>query len=154
MVLAVMVCFLIFRVYQVVRPVGDGGLANNAPIPPASQVPESVDTPGLPPPQPPIDTGEDWSRLWRFPLFVYRQPRDVTAGPQNSGEQEINVELKLIREARPGQYLAQIQTASRTGWYSEGEAFEAFELLEIDPDAGCVVIYSEQLQQNRTLCLE
>lgn len=154
MVLAVMVCFLMFRVYQVVSPPDDNANSNRLPNPPRRDLPPDVETPGRPPQPPPPPPAQDWSRLWRFDLFQYKQPRDVGGGSTDDSDgPDVDITLLRIREV-PGQgYKAQMKTASRTGWYSEGDPFEAYELVTIDPDSNCVVIFAEQLERSITVCV-
>ena len=151
MVLAVMVGFLIFRVYQILYPPEPPGGVNDGLIrPPSRDLPDDVDTPGIPPQVPPQPRSEDWSRLWRSNPLNYRQPRSRggTTGPQS---EEIDVQLIRISPAAAGKYRAQIRTPSRTGWYEEGQAFESYELLAIDPEANTVTVFSEQIQRAVTI---
>ncbi|HOF41530.1 MAG TPA: hypothetical protein PLD73_15780 [Candidatus Hydrogenedentes bacterium] len=62
-----------------------------------------------------------------------------------------NLRLLAIREWGDT-YRAQIQTRTRK-WYAAGESFETYQLVSIDPDAGTVVIFSEQDGQNYTFAL-
>ena len=61
MVLAVMVAFLIFRVYQVVRPEPGGEGATKNYIRPGLELSPDANPPGMPPPPPPPPPTEDWS---------------------------------------------------------------------------------------------
>jgi hypothetical protein len=76
----------------------------------------------------------------------------ITRGPETL----VGGELQLMRisETTPGQYGAQIRTPSRTGWYAIGHAFESYQLLNIDPIAGCVDIYMESQQRTVRLCMQ
>jgi hypothetical protein len=152
MVLAVMVGFLMYRVYQVVNPIV--GPEARLPSPPRSNIGDDVDRPGLPPPPPPPPRTDDWSRLWRFNPFEFRQPR---ASRTTDGENPADVlEIRLLRitPSGGGKFRAQIATPGRTAFYEEGQSFESYELLEIDPDAGTVTIFSEGLQKTAVLELE
>lgn len=152
MVLAVMVGFLIFRVYQVVYP--DTPVEGNDLVPyPSKELGDDVDRPGVPPSLPPAPRMDDWSRLWRLNPMNYRQPRlRGGGGPEQSADLEIS--LLRIAEQSPGRYRAQIRTPSRDGWYEVGRAFESYELLDIDADAGTVTVFSEELQRPVVLELE
>jgi hypothetical protein len=152
MVLAVMVGFLIFRVYQVVYP--DTPVAGDELVPyPSKELGDDVDRPGVPPALPPPPRMDDWSRLWRLNPMNYRQPRN-RGGGDNPESADLEIRLLRISELAPGRYRAQIRTPSRTGWYEEGQAFESYELLDIDAEAGTVTVFSEQLQRAVPLELE
>ncbi len=153
MVLAVMVGFLIFRVYQVVYPPSDGPTDDVIP-PPGRTIPNDVPTPGLPPPVPPPQRTDDWSRLWRFNPLNYRQPRSRGGQSSDPSAADIDLQLKRITPSGAGKFRAQITSPSRTGWYEEGQAFESYELLAIDADAGTVTVFSERLQRSVELRLE
>jgi len=148
MVLAVMVAFLIFRVYQVVRPQAEEGKDTRYRLP-EPEVPSDVPVPGMPPPPPPKPKTEDWSRIWRFNPMVYR--RSAAGSRTGDTSDEINLTLLRIREIRPGTWSAEIQSPGRRGWYIEGQPFETFELLDIDPDTGEVTVFSEEHQRSVVL---
>lgn len=154
MVLAVMVCILIFRVYQVLNP-GAEGINTGVFQPPRDQIPaDDPRLPQLPPLVSPNPVSEDWSKLWRFSLFTYRQPRQGGPGGRSPNQsEELDLTLLQIRSKGDGTWLAQIKTASRTAWKEKGESFEQYTLQEIDPDTQCVTIFSEQRQQPLTICV-
>jgi hypothetical protein len=153
MVLAVMVGFLIFRVYQVVYPDPAGPTTDDV-RPPRSKVPDDVETPGIPPTIPGVPRTDDWSRLWRFNPLNYRQPRTRGGSTTDPSAGEIDLQVIRISPFGQGKYRAQIKSPGRTGWYEEGQAFESYELLAIDADAGTVTVFSEQLQRSVELQLE
>ncbi len=153
MVLGIMVCILIFRVYQVLNPsaetTGDKMFGR-----PGRTLPEGVE-PKLPPVTPPDPAMEDWSRLWRKNPFIYTGPRRSGAGTQDAGQDEdVDLTLVQLRDKGNGTWLAKIKTSSRTDWYEAGESFEQFNLQEIDPETQCVTIFSEQRQGMLTKCIE
>ena len=154
MVLAVMVCFLCYRVYRVVNPVPDE-VSDGLYPPPGSTVPNDVETPGTPPPVPPLPLIDPLieRELVRRDPFVW-----VSPGERGSsvGGDDIDISLKVLRiqEPSPGRFRAQIQTASTKKWFSEGDPFETYVLESIDPDAGCCVIYAESLEKRIERCIE
>jgi hypothetical protein len=65
---------------------------------------------------------------------------------------DLGIRVLRIRELASGGYMAQLRT-SRVAWYREGQAFEDFQVLSIDPNAGCVTLFVESLQRAVTICL-
>ncbi len=53
-----------------------------------------------------------------------------------------------------GTWRVRIRSASRRGWYSEGDAFESYQLLSIDPETGCIVVFSEKIGRREEICKE
>ncbi len=151
MVLAIMVIFLCFRVYQVVQPPqeGPGGVFQ----PPRNELPTEVETPGTPPRVPGIPSPGNWADLWRNHPFLYVSPGDVTRGNGNS-DQTLDLEVLNFQETSDGNWRVRIQSASRRGWYSEGDAFEAYELLSIDAETECIVVFSEELARREEICIK
>lgn len=150
MVLAVMVIFLCFRVYQIIQPdEPDSGATFS---PPRGELSDSVDTPGRPPQIPVSDPPQSWRGLWTRPPFIYVRPGD-SGGSSEAGDDQVDLELLNLQPASDGSYRVRIRSASRRGWYSEGDAFEAYEILSIDPDTNCVEIYAEELGKRVEICL-
>jgi hypothetical protein len=153
MVLAVMVCILIFRVYTVLNPSIEGP-GDQMLGPPNPTPPDDLIVP-IPPAPPRGSEVEDWSRLWRFSLFNYRQPRAGSRpGSEDDRGSELQITLEQIRDAGDGTYRAKIRTASRSSWYQANESFEQFTLMSIDPEKQCVTIFSEQEAKNLEKCVE
>ncbi len=153
MVLAVMVCILIFRVYQVLNPPPDPegpkifGPANPTP-PEESPVP-------LPPAAPQNPVSEDWTRIWRLTPFRFPPPRTAGSGADpNDTNPGTLVTLEQIRDIGGGSYRAKIRTASRSAWHAAGDQFEQFTLMSIDPEQNCVTIFSEQEAKNLERCIQ
>ena len=150
MVLAIMVIFLCFRVYQVVQPPppppGDKVFQ-----PPRSEFPPDVETPGIPPRMPGNPSPGNWTDLWRNNPFIYVPP-GVSRRGNGDSSQVLELEVLSFQEASPGSWRVRIRSASRRGWYSEGDAFEAYELLSIDPDTECIVIFAEELERRVEIC--
>lgn len=147
MVLAVMVIFLSVRVYQVLNPEeGTQGRSFNLPGPD----PDPENLPGPPPAVPGAPLTEDWSPIWRRSIFHWPRQR-ATSSTRGGGVSEIDLQLLRIQEVTDGVFRAQIRTTT-TKWYSEGEAFEAFELISIDPDTECCVVFAEEIGRNVEIC--
>ena len=149
MVLAIMVSFLCFRVYQVVQPPQTQETEKNF-QPPGNELPLDVETPGVPPRTPGLPDSENWTNLWRSNPFYY--PPGGSRSKPTDGEQDIDLELLNIQLMADGSYRARIRSANRKGWYSEGEGFEAYELVSIDPDAECIVVFAEEIERPVEIC--
>src|SRR5262245_24144723 len=107
MVLGVMVCILVYRVYTVLNP----------PPPPAGPIlgrpgtdpPTDIPVPPLPPRDPETD---DWSRLWRFSPFIYIPPRagSNANNPNDNVDSTVQLTLEQIKPVGDGTYRAKIRT--------------------------------------------
>ncbi len=58
----------------------------------------------------------------------------------------------MFQETSQGIWRVSIRSASRRGWYSEGDAFESYELLSIDPELECIVVFAEELERREEIC--
>ena len=152
MVLAIMVIFLCWRVYQVVNP--SEGAAPEDFSPPRSELSEDIETPGRPPDVPPPPPRDDWSMLWRRPPFFWVQPGTGPRTRSGPDDDAIDLELLSIQQRPDGEYTARIRTSSSRKWYREGDPFEAYTLLSIDPDGPCVVIFAENVSKSLEFCIE
>jgi len=147
LVFAIMVLVLCWYVYKAVNPppppeevtarvprkkIGEGYKGVNVPAPP---VPER---PG------------EWNALYERNPFWYYSSISKEQGRERP--QDAGITLLNIRTVS-GRNRAQLQTESSKKWYDEGESFEKFELLKIDPEAGTCDVYSEQLGKVITLRL-
>lgn len=149
MVLAVMVCVLVYRVYGVIQPQDiDTTLVPGYPreTPPPGIV-------GDPPVEPPPPPSEDWTSIHERSMFVYKPTGQQGAGGSAS-EADIVVKLIDIQETSEGQFVARIQTQGRPRSYRVNTKFEQFELLSIDPEAQCCEIFVEALGRAVTRCIE
>lgn len=151
MVLAIMVSFLCFRVYQVVQPPQTQETEKNF-QPPGNELPLDVETPGVPPRTPGLPDSENWTNLWRSNPFYY--PPGGSRSKPTDGEPEIDLKLLNIQQMFDGTYRARIRSASRKGWYSEGDGFEAYELVSIDPDTDCIVVFAEEFESRVEICID
>ena len=63
--------------------------------------------------------------------------------------------LRLLRvqEYAFGEPRARILSAYRNRWYEEGDAFEHYQLIEIDLISGCCTIFDEELGRLIEICL-
>lgn len=152
MVLAVVVVILCLRVYEVMRP-------KQPPPPPnytypRTQLPEDpqeladLGFPGAPPLPPIPAAAKVWSSLWKRNAFWYN-PSVTSTGDEKLQQflRNPGVRLLNITAGKGGKYRAQLQTSSSRKWYDEGEQFEQFELVSIDPEKQECVVYSIEFQQ-------
>ncbi|NLV43011.1 MAG: hypothetical protein GXY07_00765 [Candidatus Hydrogenedentes bacterium] len=155
MVLIIMVIVLAYRVYGVISPAEPPSWP---PIPiPQTELPETEEErqalgmPGLPP-LPPTDglPGTYTSFYERNPFWYYSDGDDDDDDDKAIGSEDLNIMLLKIQDVG-GKPRAQLRTTSTTKWYSEGEKFEEFELVSIDPETESVVIYSERYSRQFTL---
>lgn len=152
MVLAVMVVVLCYRVYQVVNPPLDD---ENQPVfTPPSNDPKGIVPPPPPPPVPFAPPTENWSLIWRRSSWQW-QPRTDRRDQNAEAELSINLELLDIMELPNGRVRAQIKSVAGSGkWYDEGDPFESYTLISIDPDTNSCVIFAEVISRNIELFIE
>jgi hypothetical protein len=151
MFLAALVVVLCYRVYLVVYPPApEADVRITMPRNPQNVAPEELSeiTPGTPPAAPPPFIRETWRSLYVRNPFTYYA---AEGGGETAGAEELNISLLDIQILPNGKERARIRTSSTVKWYTEGEKFEQFELLEIDPDAQTAVVYSEQLAKRLDL---
>ena len=107
-------------------------------------LPPLPDPPPIPndKPVPPVAT------LARNNPFVYVPG----GGSRTQNVQETGLTLLRIQDTSAG-LRAQIQSKTARKWYSEGESFETFELLSIDPEEGCCWVFAENLNTREKICI-
>lgn len=151
MVLAVMVVFLCSRVYQVVQPQEDktGKIFRRA----GNELPDDVERPGQPALIPDINYEERYDSLYTRNMLTYN-PAGIRAGRDTEGEAPLDLSLLLINETSNGVFRAQIRTSQSRKWYDEGEAFESYQILSIDPSTLCCDIFAENIGRRVTICVE
>lgn len=151
MVLAVVVAVLAFQIFSVARTEED--LSQGMPSPPRPQVdPELLENPppGLPPDLPPSKPPVNAERLAQNDPFDWSRQ----AGPA-AGEDANLSTLRLLRIRGEGdEAIVQIETDASRKWYTVGEAFESYELLSVDAEAGTAEVFDESLNRTRTIRLE
>ena len=155
MALAVMVVVLGVRVNQVLHPKEDVD-------PPVHRIPrttvpddpaerEELGFPGPPPPPPPSLVPKVWKPLvGKNPFWYYASPDRVGRGSEETGPGDADIELLLIVE-RPDGPRAQFRAGNTKEWHNEGDQFQKFELIRIDPDAGECELYSAGLGKRITI---
>lgn len=149
-VLLLMVLILALRVYVLVNA-EDETEAKTYSIPAS---PSGVDT-NSPPPPPPLEIPEPITRLSSRSPFLYVPP----AGGGNQGisaeeRQDAKVRVLRIAPGSGGSYVAQITTGGARKFVQEGGSFESYQLISIDPDTECCIIYSENSNKQIERCVE
>ncbi|NIA16366.1 MAG: hypothetical protein GWP08_20085 [Nitrospiraceae bacterium] len=92
-------------------------------------------------PEPPkIPPLKSWNSIYTPSPFWYQTSGDGDS--QSKDNPAADIKLLKIAKVRD-KYRAQIQTRSLKGWYNEGDPFESYELISIDPDNGTCEVRSE-----------
>ena len=78
--------------------------------------------------------------------FWYHASQAQNKGEDRVNVEDLNIELLDIQDVS-GKPRARLRTIRTTKWYSEGEQFEEFELVQINVETQTVVIYSERYSQ-------
>ncbi len=86
-------------------------------------------------------------KAYRAGLSSVRSSPDRTFPPPGT------LRLLRVQEYAFGEPRARILSAYRNKWYEEGDAFEHYQLIEIDLISGCCVIFDEELGRRYELCL-
>jgi len=145
-VFVIMLGVLCWHVYRVRYPAElPAEIAHNAPGR-AQETDAVAQAAGLPPRQ-----MANWTGVYTPNPFWYFSGLTAAA---NQPKEVVDAGIKLlqIRQVRD-KYRAQLQTESSTKWCNEGDPFESFEILKIDPDAGTCQVRSERLGRVITLSL-
>ena len=145
-VFVIMLGVLCWHVYRVRYP---AEVPPETPYSEPSRVQETdamAQSAGLPPRQ-----MADWVGIYTPNPFWYFSGLAAAA---NQPKEVVDAGIKLLRIKQvKDKYRAQLQTESSTKWYDEGESFESFEILKIDPEAGTCQVRSERLGRVITLSL-
>ena len=156
MVLALVVVVLCSRVYEVLNP-------EDPPPMPTYSFPQRMPPtdlaelrqlgfPGPPPPPPPPRRLKPWTSLRKRNPFWYNPTSGGDEDQKLAGFfRDPGVYLLNITPGKDGVPRAQLQTRSSRKWYDEGEQFEKFELISIDPENEECVIYSEEFKERVTI---
>jgi len=149
MVLAIMVAFLGYRVYIVLNPAEIQVSA--PPRPPSATVPEAE--------QPPLpDTTVSRDRPEEVAALVRGNPFTLASGVVESGatkrQEDPGIRLLKIVPWRDGGYRAQVITkGNKLQYVGEGEQFENFQVMRIDPEDKLIEVFSNALDRTVTLRL-
>lgn len=154
MMLVVMIAVLAYRVYGVMYPEPSQTWSPistpQAALPEDGEERQTLGLPANPPAPPPIGFPGVYASLYeRNPFWYYSGQAQQQSG-QTARAEDLNIQLVDIQVAA-GRPRARLKTIRTEKWYSENEPFEEFELLQIDPDAQTVVVYSERFGRPFTL---
>ena len=154
MVLVVMVLVLAYRVYGVLTPPPPADWPRL--MPPKQNLPEDqeerqiIGLPGNPPARPLMDMPAVYVDFYERNPFWYHSGQTREESSTEVTAEDLNIQLLSIQNVA-GNPKAQLKSTSTTKWYSAGEQFEEFELLEIDTDTQTVVVFSERYDRPFTL---
>ena len=153
MILIVMLCLLGYKVYEVVKDPGEIEFKSPPTVSTVlnEEKKELLELPPMPI-APPIRAPEDWTSLYRNNMFWYYS--GASKQSDATTEEQADITLVRIRTMPNGAVLAQLQTSSDTRWYREGDVFQQYEVLSIDPDAQTCEVRSERLGRVLTLTVE
>ena len=101
---------------------------------------------------PPSPNPGNWTNLWVNNPFLYVPP-GASRGPGPNSGRALNLEVLGFQELTNGTWKVRIRSASRRGWYSEGDAFESYEILSIDGESECIIVYAEELDGREEICI-
>lgn len=145
MVLGILVIVLGYQVYQVVSFSADvqgpppKSLTNEPPKNPDWYAKAFVEPPSR----------NDYSSLYvRNPFWVYSSTGESKEDAKQGGGNALK--LLDIQPAPGGKNSALIKTQDAK-WYAEGEEFESYKLLKVDPARKTAVVWSSKLNRNVTL---
>jgi hypothetical protein len=149
MFLFIMVGILCYRIYVVVIP--EPPEQAPAVTAPSENVPAGT-MPPVPEMRPPMDVPGNYTQLYNSNPFWYH------AGKANQDKGEISAAdlgITLLDIKKVGdRWRAQLRTTSEKDWYDEGEPFEEYELVRINPEQKTVIINAKRYRKRVTLSME
>ncbi len=154
MVLIVMVLVLGYRVYQILSPPPPPQWQRLQP--PRQQLPEDpldredLGLPGPPPARPPLDVPGTYVTFYERNPFWYYSGEARQQADQEVRAEDLNIQVLSIQVV-DGNPRARLRAGGGTSWYSVGDQFAGFELLEINSDADTVVVFSQSHERPFTL---
>lgn len=143
-VFGVMVCILFWHVYSIFNPPEEVVLA---PLNPPKEEPDPGEIAEIPPrPEPrPI---QQWEGIYTpNPFWSLSGSYSLSS---KTKEAPADISLVRIQQGREGKWRAQLRT-NVTKWYNEGESFQSFQLIKINPDDNSVEVRSDRLGRVLTL---
>jgi hypothetical protein len=146
-VLGVMVCILLWHVYTIIYPPPEPELKTFV-VPRAENIADAVKD-IAPPPEPPDERPvAQWEGIYTPNPFWALSAQSSTTSRTASAPADIS--LIQIQEGRPGKWRARLKT-NVMGWYDEGDSFESFQLIKINPENNSVEVRSDRLGKVLTL---
>lgn len=102
--------------------------------------------PEVPPSKPPRDPG----------VFIQNDPFDWREKDRAGGPEAAALgTLRLLNMQGTGDsVLIQIETETSKKWYKVGDAFESYELLSVDVEAGTAEVFDESINRARIIEME
>lgn len=150
MVLLVMLAVFAYRLYEVFNPPPP---PQKPPLRPPmnnlEELPRNLTPPRAPISPAPLLPGTFAALYNRNPFWYHSGP-----GREQREErpEELGITLLDIREVSGGRLRARLQVAGRPAkWCDIDELFQGFQVQEINPDEGTVVVYAESQMRRITL---
>lgn len=157
MALIALVAVLCYQVYNVVVKKEEDPNKSNAkvykpPLPnPSADWFSGPNAPQDPPPPLPPLQETPYQGLARSNPFTVYGYNPTAEGPKEEAPEDIS--LVMIKPWPDGSMRAGIKTRVMR-YYKEGESFESYQVLKIDPAGGSVEVYSNRLGKSITLTLK
>ena len=149
-VLALMVLLLGLRVYMLVNAeASEDAVSYRDPGSPQGIIAD--DAP--PRPKDPLQA-EPVNQLLRRAPFDYVQPSSRANAATAEDDRDSDVRVIRIVDVGNDRYRATITTGGKKTTVAEGDKFESYQLISIDPDTECCIIYSENSNSEIERCVE
>lgn len=151
LVLLIMLGIFAYRVYEVLNPPPPPVKPPlRPPVRNMEELPRNLTPPRAPITPAPYLPGTYATLYNRNPFWYYSGPaRDNTRDVRT---EDLGITLLDIREVSGGRYRARLQIAGvPPKWCDIDEQFQGFQVQEINPDEGTVVVYAEREMRRVTL---
>lgn len=132
-----MVGFLVYRIYIVLQPQEEDSFVVR---PPSPTITDKVVLPTELPDMPKQGSGSSVAPLWRNSPLHFSEGRGGAGG---GGAIASSIKVLMFAEKPDGSFRVRLQTDTKK-WYSVGEEFETYKILEIDGEAETVRIYDSR----------
>lgn len=148
LVLGVMVCILLWHVYGIFNPPPEPEQAALK-EPNEQNIPAVLEKIALMPEWPADRPVAAWEGIYTpNPFWALSGGMSTTSRTSSTAA---DITLLQIQRGQGSRYRAQLKTATLTAWYNEGESFESFQLMKINPESNTVEVMSNRLGKLLTL---
>ena len=140
-VLGVMVCILLWHVYSIFNPPQETE-PKKWQVPKVENIPEVLKKIAAAP-EPPEDRAvTQWEGIYTpNPFWALSAQSTVASKTVNAAA---DISLLQIQQGRGGKWRARLKT-NVVRWYDEGESFQSFQLIKINPEDNSVEVRSDRL---------
>ena len=146
-VFGVMVCILVWHVYSIFNPPPEEKPKEFV-VPRVENIADAVKDIAASPDPPEERPVAQWEGIYTpNPFWALSAQTSVTSRTANA---PADISLIQIQEGRGGKWRARLKT-NVMGWYDEGDSFESFQLLKINPEDRSVEVHSDRLGKVLTL---